>query len=101
LIRHWIYDTLEPLRWSRLDSSFGHEIEGFSALAGKVAREERFHRHHAEQLLTKLGLANTDANVRLQRCIDSLVPRVGTLIEVNQIAEAWQLLEAGAGRSCG
>ena len=99
LIRHWIYDTLEPLRWSRLESSFGQEIDGFPALAAKVAQEERFHRHHAEQLIAKLGLANTDANARLQRCIDALVPLVGTLVAVDQIEEAWQLLHVGARRA--
>jgi ring-1,2-phenylacetyl-CoA epoxidase subunit PaaC len=92
LIRHWVYDTLEPLRWSSIEASFGREIKGFAALAAKVAHEERFHRHHAEQLVIKLGLANAEANARLQRCVDVVVPLAATLVEPDQMETAWGLL---------
>jgi ring-1,2-phenylacetyl-CoA epoxidase subunit PaaC len=92
LIRHWVYDTLEPLRWRALESSSGAEIPGFSALAVKVAQEERFHRHHADQLVTKLALANPAANARLQLAVDAVVPLIGTLLEADQLGEGWELL---------
>lgn len=99
LIRHWVYDTLEPLRWQAIESSYGAEIRGFSALAAKVAQEERFHRHHAEQLVTKLGLANPDTNARMQCVVDAVVPLMGTLLEVEHLAEGWELLRLGAERA--
>jgi phenylacetate-CoA oxygenase PaaI subunit len=99
LIRHWVYDTIEPLRWRALESSSGAEIPGFSALAAKVAQEERFHRHHAEQLVTKLALANPDANARLQFAINAVVPLMGTLLEADQVGEGWELLQVAAERA--
>ena len=96
LIRHWVYDTLEPMRWAAIEASFGPQIAGFSALAAKVDQEERFHRHHAEQLVIKLGLANPEANARLQNAVDSVVPLVTTLVEPNQVGEAWSLLRIAA-----
>ena len=85
LIRHWAYDTIEPLRWEAIEASVGRELEGFSALVAKVAQEERFHRHHAEQLVVKLGLANADANARLQNVVDSVVPLVATMVDPAQL----------------
>jgi phenylacetate-CoA oxygenase PaaI subunit len=99
LIRHWVYDTLEPMRWHVIESSYGTEIAGFAALAAKVGQEERFHRHHAEQLVIKLGLANVGANARLQHCVDSVVPLVGTLVDLPQVGEAWELLRVVADRA--
>ncbi len=96
LIRHWIYDTLEPLRWLSIESSFGSEIEGFGALLAKAAQEERFHRQHAEQLVVKLGLANPEANARLQRGVDSVMPLIATLVEPDQLESAWELLRVVA-----
>ncbi len=98
LIRHWIYDTLEPMRWAAIESSFGQQITGFSALKAKVDQEERFHRHHAEQLVIKLGLANPEANARLQTAVDSVVPLIHTLVEPNQVGEAWALLRVVAAK---
>jgi ring-1,2-phenylacetyl-CoA epoxidase subunit PaaC len=99
LIRHWVYDTLEPMRWAAIEASFGPQIAGFSTLAAKVAQEERFHRHHAEQLVIKLGLANPEANARLQNAVDSMLPLVTTLVEPNQIGEAWSLLRLVAAKA--
>jgi ring-1,2-phenylacetyl-CoA epoxidase subunit PaaC len=99
LIRHWVYDTLEPIRWQAIEAAFGVEIEGFMALAAKVAQEERFHRHHGEQLVTKLGLANGEANERLQRCLDVVLPLVATLLHADQLGAAWETLRAGAERA--
>jgi phenylacetate-CoA oxygenase PaaI subunit len=99
LIRHWVYDTVEPMRWRDMEATFGVEIEGFGALAAKVAQEERFHRHHAEQLVIKLGLANGEANDRLQRCVDAVLPLLATLVHAHQLGEAWETLRVGAERA--
>jgi ring-1,2-phenylacetyl-CoA epoxidase subunit PaaC len=99
LIRHWVYDTIEPLRWREIEANFGSEIIGFSALTAKVAQEERFHRHHAEQLVSKLGLANPEANRRLQDCVDVVVPLLTTMVAADQLSEAWEALRVGADRA--
>jgi ring-1,2-phenylacetyl-CoA epoxidase subunit PaaC len=99
LIRHWVYDALEPLRWLSIESSFGSEIEGFGALLAKAAQEERFHRHHAEQLVVKLGLANPEAKARLQHGVDSVVPLIATLVEPEQLEAAMGLLQGVAGKA--
>jgi ring-1,2-phenylacetyl-CoA epoxidase subunit PaaC len=99
LIRHWVYDTIEPMRWRAVEANFGAEITGFTSLTAKVAQEERFHRHHAEQLVAKLGLANAEANRRLQGCVDAVVPLLATLVAADQLHEAWEELRVGADRA--
>lgn len=99
LIRHWVYDALEPMRWLVIESLFGEELIGFAALAAKVAQEERFHRHHGEQLVIKLGSANFEANARLQDAVNSVVPLVATLVQPEDIEIAWELLRVVADKA--
>ncbi len=73
LVRHLIYDVAEDLRWRDLVLRFP-EVPGLLALAEKAEQEERYHRRHAGELFRKLGVANAEANARLQASIDWLWP---------------------------
>lgn len=71
LVRHWLYDTAEELRWrDLLDSS----CEPLAALATRALREEAFHRRHATQLLDRLFDSTDDARVELIAAFDRLLP---------------------------
>ena len=51
LVRHWVYDTFEAMRWQLVvDSS----IPRLRTIAQRALREEAFHRMHADALLDRL-----------------------------------------------
>lgn len=52
LVRHWLYDRAEALRWSALaDSSH----TGVAALSARASSEERFHLDHAERFMGRVA----------------------------------------------
>jgi len=51
LVRHWMFDTADALRWGLLDTS---SLEPLRTVAATVAREETYHRRHADGLLDLL-----------------------------------------------
>lgn len=51
LVRHWLYDHAEQLRWQLLVDSLIPEL---SQIAARAEREESFHRRHANSLLDVL-----------------------------------------------
>ncbi len=70
LIRHWLYDSAEELRWQALlDSSVGE----LGAIAERVLREEAYHRRHGDALLDAL-LGSSEADARLRASLDRLAP---------------------------
>ena len=77
LVRHWLYDTFEAMRWQQVvDSS----LTKLAAVARRALREEAYHRRHADALLDKL-LPSSDARRRIQRALDALAPLVHGLCE--------------------
>ena len=69
LIRHWLYDTTEALRWSALvDSS----IPELGALARRALREESFHTDHATMFLQRVVGAPT--RTMIVAAIEKLLP---------------------------
>lgn len=62
VVRHWLYDRAELLRWRLFESS---TVPGLGAVAQRVEREEVYHRRHADGLLDVL-LDDDDAGPRLQ-----------------------------------
>lgn len=83
LIRHWLYDTAEALRWeSLLDSS----IPELAALARRALREEAFHTQHAELLLERVlpptgRDTNTPTRPSITAAIERLLPDALTMFE--------------------
>lgn len=77
LVRHWLYDAAEELRWQRFASS---SIPALAALAVRAESEERFHRRHADALLDAL-LTQADARARIQQSVTKLLPMALTMFE--------------------
>jgi ring-1,2-phenylacetyl-CoA epoxidase subunit PaaC len=73
LVRHWVYDTIEPARWAAVVEAHGHEVDGLCELAERVEREERFHRAHAGSLMERLCSVASAAK-RLQGQLTSIGP---------------------------
>lgn len=51
LVRHWMFDTADALRWAALRES---TLEPLRAVSATVEREETYHRRHADGLLDLL-----------------------------------------------
>jgi len=77
LIRHWLYDTAEELRWESLVSS---SVSGLGDIARRALREEVYHRRHADALLDAL-LESGEAQQRLLKSLDRLLPLAVGLFE--------------------
>ena len=85
LIRHWIYDMFETMRWQMVA---GSSVGRLAAIARKALREEEFHRRHADAMLDKLQ-GSPDARQRLQAAFGAVRPLVQGLCEpVDGEAEA-------------
>ena len=77
LVRHWIYDTFEAMRWQLVvDSS----LAKLAAVARRALREEAYHRRHADALLDEL-LPSSDARQRILRALDAVALLVPGLCE--------------------
>ncbi len=73
LVRHWLYDLAEDLRWRNLVGSSQPELD---ALARRVLREEAFHLGHARQLLDRTMGSTAEATDRLTAALAELLPLV-------------------------
>jgi ring-1,2-phenylacetyl-CoA epoxidase subunit PaaC len=69
LVRHWLYDRAETLRWDVLAAC---PDAGVAAVAARARREESFHLAHAEQFMARV--AATDETGRIRDSIARLVP---------------------------
>jgi ring-1,2-phenylacetyl-CoA epoxidase subunit PaaC len=78
LLRHWLYDLAEDLRWQNVAHS---SVAGLAALVPGIQREESFHRHHGTSLLERLLTTPgpSDARTQLNRALSELSPIVDTL----------------------
>ena len=70
LVRHWIYDAAEQLRWANVASS---SHQGLAETAARAQREEVYHRLHADSLLDAL-LGAAEARERIHSALDRLLP---------------------------
>ena len=52
LVRHWLYDRAEQLRWTSLLESSNERL---AALAARALREEAFHVEHAAQFMARVA----------------------------------------------
>jgi len=77
LVRHWIYDTFEELRWRLLIDS---TMTPLASVTSKALREEAFHRRHANALLDKL-LGAPEARARIAAALKVIAPMVPGLCE--------------------
>lgn len=71
LIRHFLYDTAEALRFEALTSS---AFEPLAQLAAKIRGELRYHTLHANTWIKRLGTATDESISRLQKSLDYAMP---------------------------
>jgi ring-1,2-phenylacetyl-CoA epoxidase subunit PaaC len=69
LVRHWLYDRAEALRWGTLTECPDERV---AALANRALREESFHLTHAESFMSRV--VPTDTSGHVAASIERLVP---------------------------
>ncbi len=71
LVRHFLYDTAEALRFELLTNS---TCEPLAQVARKVRGELRYHTLHAKTWLKQLGSATEESVGRLQKSLEQAMP---------------------------
>lgn len=77
LVRHWMFDHADRLRWSLLAES---SLTPLGDIAARVEREEQFHRRHADSLLDVL-LADATAEATIGVAVNKVAPLALGLFE--------------------
>lgn len=75
LVRHWLYDRAEDLRWQAMRRS---SIAALAELAAQVEREEAFHRSHARLYLERIT-ADPNGRARIEAALAELAPVAGSV----------------------
>jgi ring-1,2-phenylacetyl-CoA epoxidase subunit PaaC len=83
IARHYLYETADAIRMEALARSGWDELAG---LARKIAREEAYHRLHAEMWVDRLA-AQPPARARLADALADLWPYALGVLEGEQRAE--------------
>ena len=92
LVRHWLYDEAELLRWSALERS---ELQPLRGIAERALTEEVYHRRHAAALLDAL-LDEPTPRERLGDAMSRLAPLAVALFEPPPGQDAADLAVVGA-----
>ena len=71
LIRHFLFDTAEALRFEALTTS---SYEPLSQLSRKIRGELRYHTLHANTWIKQLGSATPESISRLQKSLELAIP---------------------------
>jgi ring-1,2-phenylacetyl-CoA epoxidase subunit PaaC len=71
LIRHFLYDTAEAIRFELLSTS---SYEPLAQVARKFRGELRYHTLHANAWITQLGSATDESISRLQKSLEHAMP---------------------------
>lgn len=67
LMRHFLYDTADQLRFEMLANS---SYEPLAKVARKIKGELKYHVFHANTFITKLGAATEESHVRMQTALN-------------------------------
>ncbi|MEQ8928096.1 MAG: 1,2-phenylacetyl-CoA epoxidase subunit PaaC [Fulvivirga sp.] len=81
LIRHFLFDTAEALRFEMLTQS---SYEPLAKLAKKIQGELRYHTMHANTWIKQLGSATEESIGRLQKSLDEAMPYALGLFEPSE-----------------
>jgi len=81
LIRHFLFDTAEALRFDMLTKS---SYEPLAQLAKKIQGELRYHTMHANTWIKQLGTATEESIARLQQSLNELYPYALGIFEVSE-----------------
>lgn len=71
LVRHWLYDEAETLRWASFEDS---SIEGLGMLAARAEREEAFHRDHAAMYMSRIADGDDQGRSMIDAALETMVP---------------------------
>ncbi|MBI1769361.1 MAG: phenylacetate-CoA oxygenase subunit PaaC [Bacteroidetes bacterium] len=71
LVRHFLFDTADALRWELLSQS---SYEPLAQLAKKIKGELRYHTMHANTWIKQLGSATEESISRLQNSLQAAMP---------------------------
>ncbi len=78
LIRHFLYDTAEAIRFEALTRS---TYEPLAQLAAKIRGELRYHTLHANTWIKQLGAATSESIERLQKSLEYALPYALAIFE--------------------
>lgn len=90
IIRHFLYDTAEAIRFEMLASS---SYQPLADLAKKIKGELRYHTMHANYWVKKLGTATEESKARMQQSLNQLLPYALGLFEKSEFEE--QIIQEG------
>jgi ring-1,2-phenylacetyl-CoA epoxidase subunit PaaC len=82
--RHYLYETADEIRLEALKASADEEVAG---LAGKIDREEAYHRMHAEMWIERL-LASDEGRGKLREAVEELWPYALGVLD-DELRPAW------------
>lgn len=71
LIRHFLFDHAEAIRFEMLSNS---SVESIAEIARKISAEIRYHVMHADTFIKKLGSATEESRARMQKSLDYALP---------------------------
>lgn len=80
LIRHFLYDTAEAIRYEMLSES---SFQPLAELSRKIRAELRYHTLHANTWMKQLGSATEESIGRLQKSLDYAMPFALGMFEVS------------------
>lgn len=81
LMRHFLFDTAEALRFEMLTKS---SYEPLAKLAAKIQGELRYHTMHANTWIKQLGSATDESIGKLQRSLEEAMPYALGLFELSE-----------------
>ena len=90
LVRHFLYDTAEALRFQLLTNS---TCEPLAQVARKVRGELRYHTLHAKTWVKQLGSATEESVSRLQKSLEQAMPYALGMFEESPYEK--EIMEAG------
>jgi ring-1,2-phenylacetyl-CoA epoxidase subunit PaaC len=90
IIRHFLFDTAEALRFEMLTQS---SYQPLAELAAKVKGELRYHTMHANYWVKKLGTATEESKARMQQSLSALLPYAAGIFEQSEFEE--QIIKEG------
>jgi len=90
LIRHFLFDTAEALRFEMLSNS---SFEPLAELARKIRGELRYHTLHANTWVKQLGTATEESIARLQHSLEYALPYALGIFEESPFEK--ELIAAG------
>jgi len=85
IVRNFLYATLMSHVWSRLEQSSDDQL---AAIAAKSAKENRYHMHHAQDWLVRLGDGTELSHRRAQAALDYLLPYTNEFFSVDSLEDA-------------